>query len=466
MPVVVSLLSAESNVVHSYAAHAIERILLVREDDRATRRYRTEDVMPLAEGMLRGLFGAFRRPESQENEYVMKCVMRVLNTLGRQGAPVLSVCLAEISKMLVAACENPRNPTFNHYLFESVAAIVRIGLGSGDAAAIAQLEGNLLGVVDYVITKEVAEFTPYAFQILAQLVEASPPPLDQHKYLDNFGNWLSPFFWENQGNVPALVRLLKAYLRKAPREIVTAGKLEGVLGVFQKLIASRAHDHEGFYILNSIVECMELDWFQRYLGTVWSLLFRRIQGSRTPKFTRCLCIFVCLFVCTHGVGTVADSIEAVQPGIFAMLAATIFEEKILRSIGDRLQRKMVIVAVARVLCESAHLTPDAPGGAWAGVLRNLVGYACDGGGGGGEDEEEDAEEPVLYQAAFALLANTSVQEKDPVASVHDEAAFLARTLAEFNGRRPGALLPVLQQLPPDVQEALAKNCAAAGVALA
>ena len=110
---------------------------------------------------------------------------------------------------------------------------------------------------------------------------------------------------------------------------MTAGKLEGVLGVFQKLIASKAHDHEGFYILNSIVECMQLDWFRQYLGTIWSLLFRRIQGSRTPKFTRCLCIFVCLFVCTHGVDVVADSIEAIQPGIFAMLTATIFEEKIL-----------------------------------------------------------------------------------------------------------------------------------------
>ena len=70
------------------------------------------------------------------------------------------MCLAEISKMLVAVCENPRNPTFNHYLFESVAAIVRIGLGSADKVIIGQLEMSLLGVVDYVITKEVVEFTP------------------------------------------------------------------------------------------------------------------------------------------------------------------------------------------------------------------------------------------------------------------------------------------------------------------
>lgn len=29
---------------------------------------------------------------------------------------------------------------------------------------------------------------------------------------------------------------------------------KGILGVFQKLIASKTHDHEGFYLLNSIIE--------------------------------------------------------------------------------------------------------------------------------------------------------------------------------------------------------------------
>ena len=469
MPVVVALLGAESNVVHSYAAHAIERILLIREDNR-TRRFTTEDVLPFAQDMLKGLFGAFAKPDSSENEYVMKCVVRVLNALGSSGAPVLSVCLAEISKMLVAVCENPRNPTFNHYLFESVAAIMRIGLGGTDKTVIAQLEMSLLGVVDYVISKEVVEFTPYAFQILAQLVEGSPPPLDQTKYLNNFGNWLSPFFWEKPGNVPALVRLLKAYLRKAPEEIVSAGKLEGVLGVFQKLVASKAHDHEGFYILNSIVECMRLDSFRPYIGTVWTLLFRRMQSSRTPKFTRCLCIFVSIFVCVHGVSVVADSIEGVQQGLFAMLVGTIFEAKVLNSINDRLERKMVIVSISRVLCECDYVRPDAPPGLWTTLLKDLLGYVGgDGGSGGGAGDgfdDDENEEPVLYQAAFALLANTSAQEKDPMEAVRDPKQFMAQSLAAYSSRFPGVLLPVLQQLPPNVQETLRQECETAGVGIA
>ena len=41
--------------------------------------------------------------------------------------------------MLVEVCKNPRNPSFNHYLFESVAALIRHGTAAS-AAAVADYE--------------------------------------------------------------------------------------------------------------------------------------------------------------------------------------------------------------------------------------------------------------------------------------------------------------------------------------
>lgn len=35
----------------------------------------------------------------------------------------------------------------------------------------------------------------------------------------------------------------------------------GLLGIFQKLIASKTNDHEGFYLLNSILEHMPRSYF-------------------------------------------------------------------------------------------------------------------------------------------------------------------------------------------------------------
>jgi len=57
--------------------------------------------------------------------------------------------------------------------------------------------------------------------------------------------------------------------------VVQGGHLEGVLGVFQKLLASRAHFHEAFYILNALFEFLPLAALQPFVPTIWNLLLTR-----------------------------------------------------------------------------------------------------------------------------------------------------------------------------------------------
>ena len=60
-----------------------------------------------------------------------------------------------------------------------------------------------------------SEFTPYVFQIFCVLLESGPPnsPLSQ-TYVNLFSSFLQPVLWEKTGNIPALVRLIQAYLRR------------------------------------------------------------------------------------------------------------------------------------------------------------------------------------------------------------------------------------------------------------
>ena len=119
-----------------------------------------------------------------------------------------------------------------------------------------------------------------------------------------------------------------------------------------------------------------------------------------------------------------------------------------------------------VLCECQFITPETQGGLWAVVLKDLIGYISnDGNTDDQNDDEEDYEEPVLYQAAFALLANTSAHETDPVSTVQNPKQFVAQSLAAYSSRRPGVLLPLLQQLPPTSQETLRHECSIAGVTI-
>lgn len=61
---------------------------------------------------------------------------------------------------------------------------------------------------------------------------------------------------------------VQAYLKKAGPQIVAGNQLPGLLGVFQKLIASKALDHEGYKLLDSVMEHVRFKGLQQYLPTV------------------------------------------------------------------------------------------------------------------------------------------------------------------------------------------------------
>ena len=76
----------------------------------------------------------------------MRCVMRVISFVGTGIAPVAPACLQQLSAMLLVVCKNPTQPGFNHYLFESVAALVRCALwaqGGGRLCSVSALVPSL-----------------------------------------------------------------------------------------------------------------------------------------------------------------------------------------------------------------------------------------------------------------------------------------------------------------------------------
>jgi exportin-2 (importin alpha re-exporter) len=74
-------------VVHSYAAIAIDRLLAMREPGAqpSAPRFQPGELAPVLQPLLEKLFAAFKLPESGENEYVMRAVMRVIAFVGEAG---------------------------------------------------------------------------------------------------------------------------------------------------------------------------------------------------------------------------------------------------------------------------------------------------------------------------------------------------------------------------------------------
>lgn len=112
-PTVMRLLQSDSNVVHSYAAIVIERLLALRVPSAPAVAVAAaagappvavsgKDMQPLLvpadvsshlQQLLELLFAALRKEDSTENEYVMRALMRVIVFVGAQIVPVAQLCL-------------------------------------------------------------------------------------------------------------------------------------------------------------------------------------------------------------------------------------------------------------------------------------------------------------------------------------------------------------------------------------
>ena len=140
-------------------------------------------------------------------------------------------------------------------------------------------------------------------QILAQLLSARPgtQPGLSPPYQALFPPLLSPTLWERKGNVPALTDLFRAYISKGAAHIVATNSLQGVLGVFQKLLASKTTDMYAFKLLDSLFSHCQLTDLAPYVNTVWNLLLHRMQVTTyvnlLSTYTPCEYMPPCKYVC-------------------------------------------------------------------------------------------------------------------------------------------------------------------------
>lgn len=88
-------------------------------------RVKGEDIAPLAGNLLQYLFAALDRPGSEENEYIMKAIMRSFSTLQEAILPLLADLLPKLTEKLSVVARNPSRPNFNHCLFETLSISIK-----------------------------------------------------------------------------------------------------------------------------------------------------------------------------------------------------------------------------------------------------------------------------------------------------------------------------------------------------
>eukprot|EP01087_Luapelamoeba_hula_P019082 TRINITY_DN6277_c0_g1_i1.p1 TRINITY_DN6277_c0_g1~~TRINITY_DN6277_c0_g1_i1.p1 ORF type:complete len:1049 (+),score=219.24 TRINITY_DN6277_c0_g1_i1:42-3149(+) len=472
MQLAIAHLDSPQYVVHSYAAIAIERLLTVKvrhpSQGNLVTVFNAAELKPYLQSLLTNLFKVLQMNESKENDYVMKALMRVVSNAAEELAPITEAVITQLNAILGRVYKNPTNPTFNHYLFETISALIR-GATTANSANIEILERHLFPAFQAILSEDITEFAPYVFQLLSFLLELRPDVPES--YMALFGHLLAPTLWQRTGNVPALNRLVQAFVRKAGPRLAESGQLEPILGVFQKLIASQVTDHEGFFLLESVVESMSTPMLQKYLSNIFTLIFSRLQVCKTMKFIRSFIVFLCLFISKHGATVVVQLVDSIQPRLFHMVLESLLLPN-LQKVTGHIERKLCCIAISTLLGDCPAMLSEPYYALWGKLLQAVVTVI--------EEPEDDTvpadmadnyveTEDVAsgsgsgYSNAFSLLVYATKSDVDPFKEV-DPKRFLVTMLKKLSAQHPGKFGMIVQQsLTPQSAAALQRYFIESGI---
>ncbi|KAF8583471.1 Cse1-domain-containing protein [Ramaria rubella] len=477
IPLLVGHLRSDNYVCYSYAAITVERILFIKQGSRML--FAQADIHGVANDILTALFDKIESggtPEKvSENDYLMKCAMRVIITARQSLTPVYQQVLARLVRILSVISKNPSNPNFDQYLFEGISALIRFVV-AGNSETLSHFENVLQNVCTVILQQDVEQFVPYTFQILSQMLElhsTDVPP----GYRSLLPLLLTPAPWAQKGSIPGLVRYIRASLDRDGQEIAQAGQFTAVLAVAQqRLVPSKVNDAWGFELLQAVVKNIPFAQLSQYFPAVIMSLLTRLQANKTDKFANLFATFVLYILAIRVDGVTPDFVvgvvEAAQAGLWANLFGNILLPEITKI--PTKDRKVAVVGLTLLLTQSQSMRQGANAQLWPSSFTVLLKLFRDPQALRNNIENEDAdavftavdveEQNAGYQAAYSRLAASEVIYIDPVANVSDPQAFLGEELSRA-AREDPQIKSMIGASDPGICGPFLRSLAEAGYAI-
>ncbi|RVD83340.1 uncharacterized protein DFL_007732 [Arthrobotrys flagrans] len=426
IPLLITHLGSSEYVVYTYAAITIERILYLQVDKKPL--FAKEEIGPASGELLTRLLGLITRdarPEKiAENEFLMRCVMRILIICREDAASHAETVLDNLIKITVEISKNPSNPRFNHYHFEALGALIRFVGPLNPAHFENALSTPFLGILQ----AEVSEFLPYVFQLLGLLLECNPNTPLPELYQRLIDPILAVTLWETRGNIPALVRLLNAICARESQHILKNQKIVPIFGIFQKLLSVKSTESSAFDLLDGLVANFPTDALNPYIGQVFNLIMIRLTGSRTEiltsRFTKFFYVLASRVQEGMGPDWAISAVDSVQSKVFGELYKA-FIIPATQKLTKFLDRKTAVVGLTRIVTSSkvAVIGGDYSN-MWAGSINALLKLLevpptpAEGGSGYDPTTEADLDD-VSFSVSFATLNTARKPVTDPFAHVVD-----------------------------------------------
>ncbi|KAF2471251.1 Cse1-domain-containing protein [Lindgomyces ingoldianus] len=459
-PLLVNHLANSNYVIHTYAAIAAERALFMTDNNRQPIIPK-DDVVAVSKDLITHLFKLITKntaPEKiQENEFLMKCVMRVLIFIREGVLPIVDIVLNSFINITKVIRHNPSNPRFQYYLFESIGALIRF---AGPTQS-ANLETKLYDPFAAILQEDVQEFIPYVFQLFAALLEANPSGQLSEYYKSLLEPILMPSLWESKGNVPALTRLLTAIIARDATDIVAQNRVEPILGIFQKLVSSKAHEVNAFELIETVIACIPPEALQQYFVTIVQLMLTRLSSMKTEIFQQRFIAFYHFISARQDKGLGADFFinvtDQVQHDVFKPIYLTIIlpdTQKLTRPTD----RKTAVVSYTKTLTDSQAFVDRYPKG-WGLTCQRLLELLLNPPVPAANDDiipDADVDD-ASFGVGFTQLHTCKKVPRDPFPEIENVKTWVREYLKEANTRHNGRIVVLVEErLSPEVKAALSE----------
>ncbi|KAI1776156.1 putative mportin-alpha export receptor [Hypoxylon cercidicola] len=453
-------MGSSNYVVYTYAAICVERLLFLA-DDSGNRIFGRADIEPFARDLLDHLFKLVEKENSpakmQENEFLMRCIMRVLIVMNTGIDSFVDMVLDHLVGITNVIKTNPSNPRFYYYHFEAVGAVVNYGSSSGTS----KLEDRLWQPFNLIINEEVNEFVPYVLQIFAKLLELNPSGALPTHFQALVPPLMMPTLWETRGNVPALTRLLAAIVPRASSTIVAENQVQPILGIFQNLLRGKKTEQNAFDLLESIILSLDRAAFEPYFKEILNLLFIKLQNNPSDSYKQRFVRFYHLVSAKVEAGLGADffatQVEQIQEKLFVQIYLKIVlptSELLVRPID----RKLAVVSFAKTMGDSVAFAERYQKG-WAytceAMLKILVNVPKVTGGVGDDVVNEADVDDIGFGMGFTALNTCKKSARDDFPEIQDINTWVRQYLLDANARHNGAIASYMDRLTNEARQAMA-----------
>ena len=458
MPLLVNHLGNSNYCVYTYAAVAVERVLAM-SDDSGRPLIDPANIKPLATSLVEHLFSLVEKDPApqkvQENEFVMRCIMRVLVVLKDDISVVADGVLQHLTTITNIIASNPSNPRFYYYHFESLGALVRF---TPPAQADA-LASHLFNPFTSILANNVEEFTPYVFQLMAALMEAEPSKPLPSEFHPLIAPILGPTLWDQRGNIPALVRLLSAIISRAVTELVNGKQVENVLGIFQKLVSTKVNESYGVDLLETAISHFQSSALEPYWSHIVTIMLTHLQSKQSQAFQLRFIRFYHFIGARDDKGLGVDffvaATDLVQQDVFKMLYLQIILPKT-QELARPSDRKLAVISLTKTLADSKAFVERYPKG-WALTCNALLKLLEDPPVVSRENDaiaEVDVEDSS-FGVGFTQLNTVRRVAPDPFPDVTDLRSWVGQYLKAADQRHGGRIAKFVNEtLSPDAKKVL------------